>query len=73
METQKPAFATFVIYEVAHGGDVDASLEDLRRAGCTNVELLETDYSTETAVVQCSLPVGILLPSQLKLEFAVIQ
>lgn len=69
----KVSFATFLIYEVAHGGDVDASLEDLRRAGCTNVELLSTDYATETAVVQCSLPEGVLLPSQLKLEFAVIE
>lgn len=52
--------AKFRVYEIEHNGDVDASVEDLRKAGCTNVRVLTTDFEeSESMVVECTMPAGV--------------
>jgi hypothetical protein len=63
--------ARFAVYEIEHGGDEEASVADLVKAGCRNVRVVSRDYEgAEAMVVECELPAGVSKPSELKLEFA---
>jgi hypothetical protein len=61
--------ATFTVFEIEHQGDADASVEDLRLAGCWQIEVLRLDFATETMLVRCQLPEGITDPEALPVEF----
>lgn len=61
--------ATFVVHEIEHGGDLDAALDDLKRAGCSKI-VAQADFSNECMTVQCELPEGATSPKQLRLEVA---
>lgn len=60
----------FHVFEIEHGADVDASLEDLRQAGCWQIEVLGVDYACECMRVECELPEGVTHPDQLALKVA---
>ena len=60
----------FTVFEIEHGSDVDASVEDLRRVGCWQIEVISTDYACECMTVECQLPEGVTKPEQLTLEVA---
>jgi hypothetical protein len=64
----------FRVYEIEHQGDVDASVEDLKRAGCTGVRILATDFEAECMVVECTLPAGLNSHAELagRLKFACV-
>ena len=62
--------AQFNIHEVEHYGDEENSLEDLRKAGCTNILVLLRDHDRGFIRVACDLPEGVTQPNQLKLECA---
>lgn len=63
--------ARFRIYEVEHSGDERASLEDLTRAGCSDIRVLARDYEhAEAIAVECTLPAGASSAQDLKLTFA---
>jgi len=48
---------TFRVYEIEHSGDEQASIDELRAAGCTDIKVLSRDYSgSESMVVRCDLP-----------------
>lgn len=53
--------AHFRVYEIEHQGDVDASVEDLQKHGCTNIEVTEKNYDDESMAVKCDLPEGVTL------------
>ena len=48
--------AQFNIHEVEHYGDEENSLEDLRKAGCTNILVLLRDHDRGFIRVACDLP-----------------
>lgn len=60
----------FPVFEIEHSGDVDASVEDLRRAGCWQITVMDTDFAAEYMLVECQLPEGFTRPGQLSLEVA---
>ena len=62
--------AQFNIHEVEHYGDEEHSIEDLRKAGCTNILVLLRDHDRGFIRVACDLPEGVTHPNQLKLECA---
>lgn len=64
--------ARFHVFEIEHDGDVQASLEDLRRAGCWQIEVLEIDLACECMRVRCELPAGCDSPQSLALKVAVL-
>lgn len=61
-----------VLSEIEHDGDLDSSLNDLRKAGCTNIKVLGRREGQ--AGIECTLPEGMVTKTQLaaKLSFAVI-
>jgi hypothetical protein len=62
--------ARFPVFEIEHDGDVNASVEDLRNAGCWQIAVLSVDYDHEYMNVECQLPEGINRPEDLRLEVA---
>ena len=62
--------AQFNIHEVEHYGVEENSLDDLRKAGCTNILVLLRDHDRGLIRVVCDLPEGVTHPNQLKLECA---
>ena len=48
--------ARFWVYEIEHGGDVDAALEDLKKAGAKDLAVLNVDSVHECMLVECELP-----------------
>ena len=60
--------AQFNIYEVEHYSVEENSLDDLRKAGCTNILVLLRDHDRGFIRVACDLPEGVTHPDQLKLE-----
>lgn len=46
----------FTVYEVSHGDDADRAVELLKKAGCTNVRIVGTNYDGEVMHVRCDLP-----------------
>ncbi len=61
--------ARFTVYEIEHGGDLDAALEDLRRAGCVDI-VARADFANECMAVACTLPDGVTSPAGLTLTVA---
>ena len=55
--------AQFNIHEVEHYGDEENSLEDLRKAGCTNILVLLRDHDRGFIRVVCDLPEGVTHPN----------
>ncbi len=41
-----------MVYEIEHGGDLDAAHEALRAAGATRSETMKVSYEAETAVIK---------------------
>ena len=62
--------AQFNIYEVEHYSVEANSLDELRKAGCTNILVLLRDHDRGLIRVACELPEGVTHPNQLKLECA---
>ena len=60
--------AQFNIYEVEHYGVEEKTLDELRKAGCTNILVLLRDHDRGFIRVVCDLPEGVTHPNQLKLE-----
>jgi hypothetical protein len=72
-----PVKALFSVHEIEHQSDEQSSLEDLKKAGCTDILVLsraylEGDGDDESMGVECYLPYGIKTKTELesKLEFA---
>ena len=65
--------AEFNIREVEHYGDEENSLEDQRKAGCTNILVLLRDHDRRLIRVACDLPEGVAHPNQLKLDAPVYE
>lgn len=63
---------TFTVFEIEHGGDVDAALQDLRQAGCWQIAVQSIDYGDESMIVRCQLPAGCTDPKHLALEVAIL-
>lgn len=64
--------ALFHVYEIEHHDDVNASVDDLRRAGCWQIEVISMDFDAERMTVRCELPAGCEGPQFLALEVAVL-
>ncbi len=62
--------ALFRVYEIEHSGDVEASLADLKGAGCSGIEVVDVCYEGEWMLVAAALPAGVSEPSELKLKVA---
>jgi hypothetical protein len=46
----------FRIYEIEHNGDIDDVINELSSYGAVKVEVLSTDYNTESAVFEATVP-----------------
>lgn len=50
------ARAKIVVYEIEHGGDRDAAVAALAKAGCSNIVVMAENYDEEVIAVVCDLP-----------------
>lgn len=62
----------FNVYEVGHDDAADESVRDLRNAGCTNIRIVQVEYSHERMTVECDLPAGVAFPQDLELFYACV-
>lgn len=46
----------FRIYEIEHSGDIYDVIDDLSSFGAVKVEVLSSDYNTESAVFEATVP-----------------
>jgi len=65
---------TIRLYEIEHEGDLEASIDDLRAAGCREIAVVATDFENETAVVSAVIPAHLTSRRELQraLAFAVV-
>jgi uncharacterized protein YcbK (DUF882 family) len=49
--------ARFNIYEIEHHGDEESAIAELRRVGCTDIQVVARDHEHDESMrVECKLP-----------------
>lgn len=73
-KTRDAASLTFIVAEVEHSGDEENSIADLRRAGCSNIQVTGRNYDNGVIRVTCTPPPGVTTKQQLegKLTYAIL-